>query len=81
MIERIDWQAASKQTGATDKEWLQSLSVEDSIALYCDLAQFALSQRDESEGWKRLEDERWREKLAYRQKLKRAAKLSCEDEG
>ncbi len=72
MAEKIDWHAAAAQREAVDRRWLQSLSVEDSIRLYFSLAQFALSQRDASEGWKRLEEQRWQEKIAFRLKLQRA---------
>ena len=80
MAENIDWQAAAKQVEAADRKWLQSLSVEDSIRLYFSLARFALSQRDASEGWKRLEELRWQEKIAYRLKLQRAVRIVGSDD-
>jgi hypothetical protein len=76
MSENINWQAATKQVAAADRKWLQSLSVEDSIRLYFSLARFALSQRDETEGWRRLEEQRWQEKIAYRLKLQRAVRIA-----
>lgn len=75
MAEKIDWQAAAKQRETNDRKWLQSLSVEDSIRLYFSLARFALSQRDSSEGWKRLEEQRTQEKVALRLKLQRAVRI------
>lgn len=80
MAEKIDWYAAARQREAGDREWLQSLSVEDSLRLYFSLARFALSQRDASEGWKRLEEQRWKEKVAFRLKLRRAVRIVVSDD-
>ena len=77
--QRINWQAGEQQTLAAHTEWLQSQSIAESFQLYCNLMRLALSQRDDSEGWRRLEEMRFQEKLALRQKIMRALKLGTSD--
>jgi hypothetical protein len=77
--QRINWQAGEQQTFSAHTEWLQSLTIAESFQLYCSLMRLALSQRDDSEGWRRLEEMRFQEKLSLRQKMMRALKLDIPD--
>ena len=70
--QRINWHAGEQHTLAAHTEWLQSLSIAESFQLYYNLMRLALSQRDDSEGWRRLEEMRFQEKLALRKKMIRA---------
>ena len=66
---RQDWKAYEEKCQAAHLEWLRSLTDQDTLALYEGFHELAAAHRDDSDGIKRLEVMRWREKLAIRRRM------------
>jgi len=67
-----DWIAYRQRCEASHIQWLRDLTPAESLRLYQGLHRLAMSQCDDSPGWQRLEQQRWREKVAIRRKLHEA---------
>lgn len=63
------WEHAEALLAAQHQKKLQAMSDEVSIRVFCALLAFAVGQRDQSAGWDRIVEDRWRQKLAGRTKL------------
>lgn len=69
---RHNWELFQQKCLPHEAEWLRSLTDSEALLLYQDLHKLARAQQDESPGWKRLEQQRWQEKVAIRRKLHEA---------
>ena len=64
-----DWTVYHKRYEAAHAQWLCALTTAEAIDFYLQLHRLAMAQCDDSPGWRRLEKERWREKVAIRRRL------------
>jgi hypothetical protein len=64
-----DWELLERRSRQQHVQWLRSLTPAESFALYEDLHRLAASFTGDPEGSARLEQRRWREKLAVRAEL------------
>jgi hypothetical protein len=69
ILPKRDWEDFRRRCQAADSAWLRGLSTDASIELYCSLFALAHSQIDSSPEWRAIEQQRWNEKLALRQKF------------
>ena len=72
MMAKHDWNFYERQCQAQHAHWLRSLMPAESLALYQELHRLARAQADDSHGWRRLQEARWKEKVAIRHKLHEA---------
>jgi hypothetical protein len=63
------WENAEALLAAQHQKKMRAMSDEVSIRVFCSLLAFAVGQRDQSAGWDRIVEDRWRQKLAGRTKL------------
>ncbi|HKD36403.1 MAG TPA: hypothetical protein VKB78_06365 [Pirellulales bacterium] len=67
---RQDWAFYEERVRPIDRAWLQSLTTADRWAIYCDMFNLIWNARKQISGdWQRLDEQRWREKLALRLKM------------
>jgi hypothetical protein len=66
---RQDWRAYEERTRAGNVAWLRALTAQDRFALYCDLFDLIHQSRDPRVDLDRLEQRRWQQKLAARQRV------------
>ena len=71
-VTKHNWDVYQQRCHSKNAEWLLSLTVAESVALYQDLHRLARSQQDDSPGWRRLEQKRWEQKVVIRRKLNAA---------
>ena len=64
-----NWQLYEAKCRDAHTQWLRSLTPETAWEMYQSLFAFAASQIDGSAGWERLQQHRWEEKLAIRQRM------------
>ena len=71
---RQDWSAYEARTRASDRHWLQGLSIGERLALYCEMFNFVETSRDPHADWRALERWHWEQKVQDRRRLVEALK-------
>jgi hypothetical protein len=66
---RQNWQIYEAKTRSADALWLRDLTPNERFALYCDMFDLIHESRDPTANWERLDQWRWRQKLAARRQV------------